>query len=181
MSTQRMAFTVLLIVAFVVPGMVSAQPSAPQAEPVSQETGSLLFIENAGQWPEDARYQVWGSPLGVGTTWLAEDAIWISIVEREDVGTLERWNVEAFERSNVKPADGQGVNLKLTFPGANPDVRMEPFDPVDTTVSYFLGNDPEHVQHFNPRSFRALLGEFYPRVEIEVCFPWILAIVRTGR
>ena len=56
-------------------------PSEHQASRGESSTPSgLLFVENAGQWPEAARYQVWGSPAGVGTTWLADDAIWISIV-----------------------------------------------------------------------------------------------------
>jgi trans-aconitate methyltransferase len=41
-----------------------------------------------------------------------------------------------------------------------------------------LGNDPEHVQQFGRRSFRRLVGEFYPHVEIEVSFPWLLTVAR---
>lgn len=36
--------------------------------------------------------------------------------------------------------------LKLTFPGANPHVRLEPFDRLATHVSSFLGNDPDNWQ-----------------------------------
>ena len=55
-------------------------PSERQVSPGETSTPSgLLFVENAGQWPEAARFQVWGSPAGVGTTWLAEDAIWIVV------------------------------------------------------------------------------------------------------
>lgn len=39
----------------------------------------MMFIENAGQWDEGARFQVWGGPGE--TMWLAEDAIWITVVE----------------------------------------------------------------------------------------------------
>jgi len=38
---------------------------------------------------------------------------------------------------------GKGVNLELSFPGANPHPRIEPFDRLDTVVSYFIGNDPD--------------------------------------
>lgn len=47
-------------------------------------------------------------------------------------------------------------------------------------VSRF-GNDPGHVQQFSPSSFGKLLREFYPRVEIQVSFPWILAVARAVR
>ena len=56
--------------------IVTAAVSAPAAS-----TASTLFIENASQWPDDARFQIWGSPAGMGTTWLADDAIWITIVD----------------------------------------------------------------------------------------------------
>ena len=39
----------------------------------------MMFVENAGQWDEGARFQVWGGPAG--TMWLAEDAIWITVLE----------------------------------------------------------------------------------------------------
>ena len=81
MSKQRFTLSVFLVVALLAPGMTLAQPAAPQGTPVPEPpASSALFIENSGQWPDAARFQVWGSPAGVGTTWLADDAIWITIV-----------------------------------------------------------------------------------------------------
>ena len=77
MFSKRFALAGLLVVALLAPGMILAQPAAPQAAPAPEaQAGSMLFVENAGQWPAAARFQVWG---GMGTTWLAEDAIWISM------------------------------------------------------------------------------------------------------
>ena len=42
-----------------------------------------------------------------------------------------------------------------------------------------LGNHPEHIQQFRPRTFGKLLREFSPNVRITTCFPWIIAIVDT--
>ena len=39
----------------------------------------VMFVENADQWDDDARFQVWGGPAG--TMWLAEDALWITMLE----------------------------------------------------------------------------------------------------
>jgi hypothetical protein len=51
------------------------------------DPGSVMFVENAGQWDEDARFQVWNGPAG--TMWLAEDAIWVTVPEpsTEETGT----------------------------------------------------------------------------------------------
>ena len=38
-----------------------------------------------------------------------------------------------------------------------------------------LGNHPEHVQQFHPRSLRALLSRRFRVVEVEACFPWLIA------
>lgn len=42
------------------------------------------------------------------------------------------------------------------------------------------GNFPEHVQHWNFGSFRALLGKRYARVELLEAFPWIVAVCRSA-
>ena len=75
MSKQRFTLSFLLVLALLVPGVILAQPAAPQVTPVPEPLGSsALFIENAGQWPDAARFQVWVWLASVGTTWLANDA-----------------------------------------------------------------------------------------------------------
>lgn len=37
-----------------------------------------------------------------------------------------------------------------------------------------LGNDPEHIQAFNPRRLRATLGSAFETVEIQGCWPWLI-------
>ncbi|MCB0202089.1 MAG: hypothetical protein KDI03_18635, partial [Anaerolineae bacterium] len=63
MSVHCMTFTALLILALLAPGASASltQPAASQA-PIASTTssGSTLIIENAGQWPDAARFQVWG-------------------------------------------------------------------------------------------------------------------------
>jgi hypothetical protein len=112
---------------------------------VDFKSSPVMFIENAGQWDDGARFQVWGGPAG--TMWLAEDAIWITVVEPEETSRqvdkaldpLGGWPYEDQEDL----ASRRGVNIKLTFVGANPQPRIEAFDRLDTTISYFYGNDPE--------------------------------------
>ena len=41
-----------------------------------------------------------------------------------------------------------------------------------------LGNHPEHVNHFNPRSLRELLGGFAEVTEVRSAFPWLIASCR---
>ena len=63
-------------------------------------------------------------------------------------------DLQTLQPKTLPPATLQPATLtalKLTFPGSNPDVRIEPFNPLTTTVSYFLGNDP---------------GQWYPAVQV---------------
>jgi hypothetical protein len=54
-----------------------ARVSAAQSE-------AVMFIENVGQFDASARFQVRG---GDRTVWLAEDAIWVTVLEKPDKGT----------------------------------------------------------------------------------------------
>jgi 2-polyprenyl-3-methyl-5-hydroxy-6-metoxy-1,4-benzoquinol methylase len=38
------------------------------------------------------------------------------------------------------------------------------------------GNDPEHVQQFGPRSFRALLSKRFDVLALTMSYPWLLAL-----
>jgi hypothetical protein len=58
------------------------------------------------------------------------------------------------------------IALKLTFPDSNPDVRIEPFDPVTTTVSYFIGNDPEQWRPAVPVWSGVRYVDLYPGVDM---------------
>ena len=65
MSQQRAVLGILLIVALLAPSMILAQPVAPQAAvaPVAA-ADPFLFVENAGQWPADGRFQALGLTAG---------------------------------------------------------------------------------------------------------------------
>jgi len=56
-------------------------PTTPAVARVAEtlRSGPVMFIENVGQFADGARFQVRG---GDGTIWLAEDAIWITVLEQ---------------------------------------------------------------------------------------------------
>lgn len=98
----------------------------------------IMFIENMGQFDERAHFRVWGGP---GTLWLAEDGVWITL---------------------------RGVQLKLTFPGANPRPRLEPFDRLDTTLSYLIGDNPAQWHADVPAWAGVRYVDLYPDVDLEL-------------
>jgi hypothetical protein len=62
----------------------------------------------------------------------------------------------------------RGINLKLSFPGANPHLRLEPFNRLDTRISYFFGNDPEQWYADVPVWGGVRYVDLYPGVDLEV-------------
>jgi hypothetical protein len=169
--------TLCLVLAFTLatldlaPTQATVAPVAlpvPSAERAAEGSGDgLLFIENAGQFDPAARFQVWG---GGQTLWLAEDALWLTIVESGDGEQgAERFSVAPAEQSAARGSVPQkAVNLRLSFPGANQQPALEPFNRLDTHVSYFIGNDPARWRADVPVWGGVRYRELYPGLDLEI-------------
>ncbi len=178
----RSAFPVLvlLIVLVSITGYGSAAGSAPsrsmaQPSPAADtafRSSPMMVIENAGQWPAAARFQVWGGPAG--TMWLAEDAIWITKMGRGEASRTAPSPSVADSVGMLRPntaneaPPARGVTIKITFPGANPHPRLDPVERLDTKVSYFLGNDPVKWRSEVPAWGGVRYVDLYPGVDLIV-------------
>lgn len=138
-------------------------PASSQNQPLRS---SLFLVENVGQFDARALFQVRGTEE---TLWLAEDAIWITIVGEE--GKRGRGGEgETLSQLHLR-SPARNVNLKLSFLGANPHPRLEPFDRQDTTVSYFTGNDPAGWHADVPVWSGVRYVDLYPGVDLEISGP----------
>lgn len=141
-----------------------AATDLPAASPV-------LFIQNAGQWPEAARFQVWGGPASM---WLARDGIWFVIgagsdgeenrETGEEAGTLQEWQ----GAGGHARGEQRRAALKLSFAGANPQAAIEGIGRSATRVSYFLGNDPARWRPEAPVWQGVRYRDIYPGVDLEL-------------
>ncbi|HUW13731.1 MAG TPA: SBBP repeat-containing protein [Anaerolineae bacterium] len=131
-----------------------------------------MFIKNAGQWVDGARFQVWGGPGG--SMWLAEDGIWITVLDErrrtEDeqqqlaigISSLVGWPLPA------RPSSPQAASLHLSFVGANSQPRLQPFDRLDSKISYFIGDDPGGWRPDVPVWGGVRYVDLYPGVDLEL-------------
>ncbi len=181
MKRVRIATTLLLLMLLASAVTLRAQGSPACPETPASGSGRLLFIENAGQFDPAARFQVWG---GAGTVWLAEDAIWLTVVEPgdRDQGSGDRSQASGvrgqemgrFSDAPDDPSAVRGsapqraVNLKLSFPGANPQPLLEPFDRQETHVSYFIGNNPARWRADVPVWGGVRYRDLYPGLDLEI-------------
>lgn len=124
--------------------------AAPPAIPTSASTSSLRFIENVGQFEEGARYQIRGAGY---TAWVAHDGLWLTFLER-----------------TAEPATmpTQGVNVRLSFPGATAQPRIEPLERLTTSVNYLMGDDPDQWHSDVPVWGGVRYVELYPGVDLEL-------------
>lgn len=149
----------------------ASRPATPPADRIwvahARTSANLLFIENAGQFDARAHFQVRG---GSGTLWLADDALWFTLLERPPADTLQPQTPMVPERFNaahdVRPH--RGVNVKLSFVGANPHPRLEPFSRLDTHVSYFSGNDSTKWHTDVPAWGGVRYMDLYPGIDLEL-------------
>jgi len=178
-----------------------ALASAPDRARVSTALRSapLMFIENVGQFPappggtgdQRARFQVYG---GHATLYLAEGALWFTVLERSQVdvspgqppATPERFNAPRedppcqgvnsstalrpfdFAQGRLCSGQGSGHRLKLSFVGAHPHPRLAPFNRLDPHVSYFVGRDPAKWRADVPVWGGVRYVDLYPGVDLEV-------------
>jgi murein DD-endopeptidase MepM/ murein hydrolase activator NlpD len=91
--------------------LFSASNQAVEAATRSGPAG--LFIENVGQFDPPVRFYAPASGL-----WVTDGGLWLTLSSQE----------------------GQGLHLKVTFPGASPDARLEPFTPIEARVNYLKGD-----------------------------------------
>ena len=109
---------------------VASPPSAETIARVDQTFGQLplYFIENVGQFAAGARFQVRGSDR---TIWLAQDAIWVTVLERprSSAGTPaeDRSSPRSEAEMDRGPDQAHGVDVRLSFVGANPSRAWSPW------------------------------------------------------
>ncbi|PWH19227.1 MAG: hypothetical protein DDG58_05175, partial [Ardenticatenia bacterium] len=142
------------------------------AQPVAAAYGNvpLLFIENRGQVNEAVRYYL---PGGDRTIYLTDSAIWVTLREAPPATAGQRERVPRLAggwggEEGAATSAGRAVTLKISFPGANPDARLEPLEALETRVSYFIGNDPAKWRTDVPVWSGVRYVNLYPGIDLEV-------------
>ncbi len=153
------------------------QPAAAESQPPASVAPSgrdriapasrgipLIFIENVGQFDQRVHFQ---ARSGNTTLFLTDDALWVSLTEpapkSDPIAEAEMLDVVDAESET-----GRQVNLKLSFVGANPHPRLEPFDRLDTQVSFFTGNDPSKWHTNAPTWGGVRYVDLYPGIDLEI-------------
>ncbi len=134
----------------------TALPGPTQGKPGD---GTVLFLENVGQFAEAVRFQ---ARSGERTLWLTEDGLWVTVLAQAGTSAKD-------EMASMLPTTpGTGVNLKLSFAGANSHPRLEPFNRLSTRVTYLTGYDSAHWRTDVPVWGGVRYVDIYPGVDLEI-------------
>ena len=151
----------------------------------------ILFIENVGQFDEKAAFI---AQVDQGQTFISNDAIWLKLSnptkdseqvaskegqsKKDNLTDLSKGNSPTDPKSKPSPTisstpapeskQQKGINVKLSFIGANSDAVVEGFDPQEAKVSYFLGNDPSKWMADVPVWGGIRYKQFYPGYDLEI-------------
>jgi hypothetical protein len=163
-STSRLV-TLLLLVSLILiaPILLWGILSFDSAQGMNQadQTSSLIFIENVGQFSPGARYLL---RTGTSQTWLGGNSIWVTSSEPGAAGPNGE---QHFLRDHSKlPESIQGVNIRFSFVGANPTPLMEAFSPRTTSVSYLMGDDPTSWYTAVPVWGGVRYHDLYPGIDL---------------
>ncbi len=130
------------------------------------QSNSLLFIENIGQFSSEVRFQLHS---GDTTIWLAEDAIWITLMEHDSALYPTRiGKLPNLYNKRVEPESSRGVNVKLNFVGANPHPHIETFNRLNAHISYFKGKEPDNWFSDVPVWGCVRYIDLYPGIDLEL-------------
>ena len=147
----------LVILALLV-SVIAVWPARADVLAQAQPGHSLTFIENVGQFDEAVRFQLLGSRGGL---WLTNEAIWVRVFEEAALK-------DPRAGGDSLPAAQRGVNLKLSFVGANPQPHLEPFNRLDTHISYFSGSDETLWRTDVPVWSGVRYVDLYPGIDLEL-------------
>jgi hypothetical protein len=163
-----LAALVLLFVCLYTLSVQAAPEARPDRQPVQLNQGSVashgradsLFIENRGQFDPAVRFAF---RHGWGQTWLAEDAIWITLVP----GPTSQSDELAGER-RTRPVEQelQAGALKLTFAGARTNPVIEPGGVQPGHFSYLKGPDPAAWVSQVPLWEQVRYRDLYPGIDL---------------
>lgn len=135
---------------------------------------SLMFIENIGQFDPRVRFQLRSDDT---ILWVTDDALWISVFDHaitqgehypQSIPQLKVPSPTPFSTTSPSSLVSSGVNVKISFPGANIHPQLEPFERQSARISYFTGNDSAQWRADVPVWSGMRYRELYPGIDLEI-------------
>jgi len=139
----------------------------------------IYFIQNEGQIDSSVNFQVYGENATLN---FVADGVWLTVVKPEIYNVISEDAPVTNEDPEISPTPmpghfgssdnteqgNDGVNIHAKFEGANPAPVIEGFNPIDTKISFFKGNDSSKWKSNLPVWGGIRYVEIYPGYDLEV-------------
>ena len=159
------AILIISLVAFlIIPTNAQNKERTFSSQSIHINTNSIFFIENIGQFDSHARFLVRGSK---GSLFLSDDSLWYTF-SNQPTPTDKRKSAKQDLQSVQKTQNLGSVHLRVSFVAANTQPTIEPINKLDTTFSYFLGNDTSSWHTDVPVWSGVRYKELYPGIDLEL-------------
>ena len=136
--------------------------AAGPAEPRQVSAHDAFFVENVGQFDAGVLFK---AETDQGALFLAQDGFWLSVTEfPEDLLNPPADAPPGYEPRRIV----DGTNLRLTFPGANPESNPIPFEPLAGNISFLRGADPDAWTINAPIWGGVRYESFYPGLDLVI-------------
>lgn len=135
--------------------------SAGATPGMAQPAAGLMFVENVGQFDAPARFQTLGGPAVLS---VSGNALRFTLLEQPPAPDSPAPTPDDLPATVPE----QGVNIQLSFVNANPAAVLEPFNRLDTRVSYFTGNNPANWYVDAPVWGGVRYVDLYPGINLEL-------------
>jgi hypothetical protein len=173
MKRSRFTFLFWLVLfSFILFSLLTSAGASPTAvnsqSPGRQNLEPPLFIiENSGQFDPLARFQVRASNQ---TLWLAADGWWLTVLEPADLTEVNEAvsGYYAGSRQALVESTRRGVNLNVTFVGANPNPTLEPFGPLTAGATFLTGGESPGLAGSAPTWRGVRYVDLYPGLDLEI-------------
>ena len=150
-GAARLIATLVLTAALLFVGNGTALPATAATTPDdghlqragrAQSPLPAFFVENAGQFDPAVRFAAVGA---AGPLWLTDDGLWLRL---------------------AAPTDATGI--RLSFDGANPAARPEPFGAQPGNISYLMGAEPGRWRTGLTAWTGVAYRQIFPGVDLEI-------------
>jgi gliding motility-associated-like protein len=131
------------------------QPARAHNTPKQGTVRKVTFVENAGQWDNNAAFR---ATIPGGSVYAEKQALHYIFRSSKDLATAMK-HPRPFE-DNFIPHTINGHAVRVVFAGASEDVRIHGEQVSSEYFNYFIGNDPKywktHVRSFQQLQYQNL-------------------------
>ncbi|MFB6306336.1 MAG: hypothetical protein ABEH43_05010, partial [Flavobacteriales bacterium] len=142
-----------------------SQKDDKKVEKYDKPNTSISFIENKGQWHDNALYK---AKLKTGSVYLENNTLTYDLKDVEAFNDLLRYIHGGHEKPDKVDSSIDRHAFKVTFKNADPNPKVTPKNKITPYFNYFLGDDPNNWASRANGYKRIIYKNLYKNIDLKV-------------